>query len=358
MSGASVDIPYEKQVDPGANRGCGAACLSMVYRSLGQEVAQAEIWPAIARENRYGSIASTTHLMAKDALGRGFAALAFQARQPLPSLRLCRQLGIRAILNHRLNPELPTGHYTVLVDVDDKDVVLHDPFYGPVRRVPHAELLELWQPRFANSEIAGYMLIAIAAEPSAEKACWLCRTPLPPAVACPKCKEPVSLQPCGALRCINTSCVARMWNYLCCPSCDNLWTFSAGTSAAEGVADEKDAARPGGTPPNEALDFTPLFAELDKFSNLVLSLPAAANNPDIKRYTEALAARKEDLKQSQAVALQNLKAHKEQLAKLVQEAAEKQEAHRKKMEEVNKPSPPLDPNALGRALMKNLGWGQ
>jgi len=153
MSGAAAAIPYERQSDAQTNRDCGAACLSMVYRSLGQAVAQAEIWPAIAKENRFGSISSTTHLMAKDALSRGFAALAFQARHPLLSLQQCRDLGIRAILNHRLNPQRPTGHYTVLVDIDDKDVVLHDPFYGPSRQLSHAELLDLWQPNFPGSEI-------------------------------------------------------------------------------------------------------------------------------------------------------------------------------------------------------------
>ena len=32
------------------------------------------------------------------------------------------------------------------------------------------------------------------------------------------------------------------------------------------------------------------------------------------------------------------------------------EAHRKRMEELNRPSPPLDGNALGRALLKSLGF--
>ena len=158
----------------------------MVYRSLGKEVAPTEIWPAIAKENRFGSIASTTHLMAKDALSRGFAAVAFQARHPLQTLRLCCESGMRAILNHRLAPDSPAGHYTVLVDMDARDVVLHDPFYGPSRRVPHAELLELWQPRFPNSEIAGYLLIGIAA--AATRRAGLLAVPRATAarVACPR----------------------------------------------------------------------------------------------------------------------------------------------------------------------------
>src|SRR5438132_8149937 len=116
-------IPYEKQFDPKAYRTCGAACLSMVYRSLGKDVAQAEIWSAIAQRNRFGSLASTTHLMARDALSRGFDAVAIQARHPLQALLFCRQLGIRAILNQRLKHDAPAGHYTVFVNIDDKNVV-------------------------------------------------------------------------------------------------------------------------------------------------------------------------------------------------------------------------------------------
>src|ERR1035441_340400 len=142
MSAAA--IPYEKQLDSQTGRTCGAACLSMVYRSLGKAVPQTEIWPAIAKQTASGSLASMTHLMAQDAVNRGFRAVAIQARHPLQVLRLCREWGIRAIVNHHLKLDAPAGHYSVLVDLDDKGVVLHDPFYGPSRRLPHAELLELW----------------------------------------------------------------------------------------------------------------------------------------------------------------------------------------------------------------------
>ena len=49
------------------------------------------------------------------------------------------------------------------------------------------------------------------------------------------------------------------------------------------------------------------------------------------------------------------KAHQDEIAAMAQDAKEKQEAHRKKVEEMNKPSPPLDGDSLSRALLKNLG---
>jgi hypothetical protein len=365
MSGAAV-IPFEKQSDLRTNRSCGAACLSMVYRSLGQEVAQAEIWPVIAKENRFGNISSTTHLMAKDALSRGFAALAYQPRHPLLSLRLCCDLGVRAILNHRLGPELPTGHYTVLVDIDDKQVVLHDPFYGPSRPLSHAELLDLWQPNFPGSEIVGYILIAVAPLSSVVSVCDLCRTPIPASVECPRCKNPVNLQPGPLLRCVTRSCIARTWNYICCPSCDYTWTFSlqapgAGASTSESPGGAALSVQRAPAVPASAEDIwklSPLFGELDKFINHVLSLPIAANNPDIKRQLDFIIASKEKLKLAQAEELVHRKTHQEQLRKIQGPAMQREEAHRMKMEELNRPSPPLDAKALGRALLKNLGWGE
>jgi hypothetical protein len=368
MSAAEA-IPFEMQSDPQSNRTCGAACLSMVYRSFGKDIPQAKIWPAIAKENRFGSLASTTHLMAQDALSQGFHALAIQARHPLQALRFCRESGIRAILNHRLNRNSPTGHYTVLVDIDDANVLLHDPFFGPSRRLSHAELLELWQPRFPNSEIAGNVIIGIAANPPEVTACELCRTQMLPNVECPSCKKPVGLRPAALLGCLSGTCIARMWNYICCPFCDSTWTLALpaaqlGTAASDSPATPGAAASgikpqtPAAAPAAEqgSLNLDQLFAQLDKFGNHILSLPAAANHPEIRKQLDFITASKQKLKLAQAEALVHRKAHELQLAQLAEEAKQKEAAHRKKVEELTRPLPPLDGNALGHALLKNLGF--
>jgi hypothetical protein len=44
-----------------------------------------------------------------------------------------------------LQPDSPTGHYTVLVDLDNKSAVLHDPHFGPSRRVSHAAVRDRGQ---------------------------------------------------------------------------------------------------------------------------------------------------------------------------------------------------------------------
>jgi hypothetical protein len=355
MSAPAIVIPYEKQSDSEINRGCGAACLSMVYRSFGKELAQAQIWPLIAKQNRFGSIASTTHLMALHAVNQGFSAVVVQARHPLQVLRLCREGGIRAILNHRIQPDVSAGHFSVLVDLDDSSVVLHDPFFGPARRMSHAELLRLWHPQSLNSEIVGNVVIGIASEPAAMPACEFCHTPIPVKVDCPRCRKAVGLKPAALLGCIRDGCIARMWNYVCCPSCDFVWSFNeAGTSTAEfpGAA----AIPESGIPEPPSLD--KVFAELDKFCAHISALPAAANHPHLKEQLDFMAASKQKAKLAQAEQLASLKASQDKVDAQKAAAKQKEEARQKKAEERNTPLPPLDGAALAEALLKNLGFNK
>ena len=350
----AYSIAYQRQSSGDSNRTCGAACLSMVYRSFDMDVPQTKIWPAIAKPNRFGSLASTTHLMVADALERGFDAVAIQARHPLHVLGVCRAAGIRVILNHRLHSEAGTGHYTVLVDLGDQDVTLHDPYFGPSRRLAHAELLELWQPRFPNSEIVGSTLIAIAARQPGEAVCEICRNPFPASVACPQCHKPVALRPAAPFGCLSEACVARIWNYVCCPSCDEMWAFD--TVPPEAPAEAAGAAR--AAPEDQAespWNFEPLFRELDKFCSAVMALPVAAANPEILQQLAFIAASKDKLTLAAAEELANQKAQQQKMAAVAQASEQRGEAHRRKMEEMNTPSPPLDGNALGQALLKNLG---
>src|SRR5208282_5491983 len=371
MSAAeAISIPYQQQSDPQTKRSCGAACLGMVYRSLGKDVTEAEIWPAIAKQSRFGSFASTTHLMAQDAWNRGFAALAIQTRHPLQALKLCRDSRIRAVLNHRLKNDATTGHYSVLVDIDERNVVLHDPLYGPSRHLPHAELLALWQRRFCGSEIMGNVLIGISAHLPDQAECQLCHTPIPASVKCPQCDKPVYLQPAPLLGCMNSAWAGRMWNYLCCPACDYMWTFSLQPSQAKVAASDcsNEPVSPGtsNAPPPEAkmnaasqenpLSLDSLFDALDKFCNHILSQPATANHPEIKQQLDFIVASKEKLTLAVAEQTAQAQARREQQANLVRAAKQKNQAHRKRVEELNRPLPPLDGNALGRTLLQNLGY--
>ena len=377
MSQPALAIPYERQFDPHYTRTCGAACLNMVYRMLGREIPQDKIWLTIAKKNQYGSVASTTHLMTADALSRGFSAVAIQARDPLRVLRVCRDSGIHAILNHRLKPDSPVGHYTVLVDIDETHVTLHDPYFGPARRIEHAVLLDLWQARLPNSEIIGNFLIAVAPEGREQPPCAACHTELPPQVRCPRCKNPVALQPEEVLVCPNNSCEARLWNYVCCPACDLTWNFTieppraAAAPSASATATAIEASPPAAPSPSQpslaaapsnvsslssVLDLPKLFGELDKFCAFILSFPAAANHPEIKKQLDLIAGSKDQLTQAVAEEEAAQNARFAQLAAIKQQTQATREAHKKKIEELNKPLSPLDGDALARALLKNLGF--
>jgi hypothetical protein len=340
----SPTLPYERQLDLHNNRLCGAASLSMIYRSFSKAIPQAEIWPRISKLNRLGSVGSATYLMAQDALSRGFAALAIQARHPLQVLRLCRDNDIRAVLNHRIREDSPAGHYTVLVEIDGDSVVVHDPYFGPSRRLATTALLELWQPRYPNAEITGNMLIGIAEQSTVLPRCQVCGTLMPPAVNCPTCGQAVALQPAVLLGCVGANCPARMWNYVCCPFCDYTWSFSVEPSQTqEAVSEEK------------LWNLDRVFGEIDKFCAHVLSLPAAANRSDMLQYLDFLKASKDKLKMAQTEELSYLQMRQAQLTQLQQQSRQDEASLLKQQEEINQPAQALDGNALGQALLKDLG---
>lgn len=347
-------IPYEKQAEGPSNRACGAAALSMVYRSLAAaraadgrpglgDVSQDAIWARISKADRAGGLNCATHLMVKDALGRGLSAVALQATDPLRMLLRCHASGIHAILNHRLRPSSPAGHYTVLVGMDEAGVTVHDPAAGPSQRIPFGQLLELWQPRLPGSEIVGNVLIAIADDPPRVDACASCSVPIPAEAPCPQCKAGVPLAPSALVGCVGASCVNRSWLRVCCPSCDYTFPFvGAG-------ADEPPAAVEG------LWNLGPLFTQLDKFQAHIRSLPGIADRDDVKEQLALIDRKKVELR---------LAEHEEIARRKVEETqvAEKREAFEKEAEEIRKaqeaatsPAAPLDGNALAADLLKSLG---
>ena len=346
---AAYNIPYESQTQTDNNRTCGAASLSMVYRSLGKEVPQKEIWEKIAKVNRFGSLASTTHLMVKDALNRGFDAVAIQARHPLFALRLCRDAGIRVILNHRFHPDVPaTGHYSVLVDLGEHEVTLHDPYFGPSRRLSHEKLLRLWEPG-PSSEIVGEVLIAIAPRQPEAPACEICRTPVPAAIICPRCRKPVGLRPATSIGCIGEACVVRRWMHVCCPNCDYMWNFAEAPLTAIATAPEKPEEKP------DLFKLGKVFSEIDKFCALMAATPVAAANPKVMAQLELLKGTKQKLTDAAEKQMAIFQEHHDKRLALMQKGKQAKDAKQQKLEQLNKPLPPLDGNALGMALLRNMG---
>ena len=232
-------------------------------------------------------------------------------------------------------------------------------------RVPHVELLDLWLPRVAGSEIFGNVLIGVAREPGEAAGCWLCRTRTPAAIDCPKCGKPVGLRPGAVLGCANGSCVARLWNAVCCPACDCMFTFGVDLGGAtesrilyapEGAESGEEAAPASPADEQDPFQLMPVFAEIDKFITQVVGIPGLANHAEIRRQLDLMAARKMDLKLAMTEAVTNRALVKDRWSKLQEMTRRNAEASRQRQEQAARAIEPLDGNALGRALMKNLGF--
>ncbi len=200
---------------------CGAASLAMVYRSFGKQSSQRRIWERIARPGPNARRAARTNLLAVNALHHGLSALVLQASDPWQTLVQSAATGVRVILNHRLQADSPLGHYSVLVGIDDREVTLHDPQFGPNRRLERDELLDLWRPTPGPCEIVGQILVAIAPPEEDTAPCEFCGTTLPRSVPCPACQAAIPLQPTAPLGCVQETCPARTWRHLFCPYCDH-----------------------------------------------------------------------------------------------------------------------------------------
>lgn len=216
----TVDIPYERQHDGSSDRMCGAASLCMIYRSFQLECGQDQVWQDIAKKDVRGAARARTYVLAQNALSRGVAALVLQAKIPWKALERCAAVGARVIVNHRLDKESTFGHYSVLLDIDEEQLFLHDPKEGPHRRLGREEFLELWRPNRPSSEITGGVLVALTDRPESFAGCSVCGLTLPESIICPNCDEPIVLQPAAVLGCRDNSCPERTWQCLFCPKCD------------------------------------------------------------------------------------------------------------------------------------------
>ena len=216
-----ADVPYERQEGGQRGRMCGAAALCMAYRSFGIDAEQLEVWPRIATGGTKGRLGARTYLLARDALSNGLAALVLQASDPWGMLRRCQEQAVRVIVNHRSSNNSRTGHFSVPIAVDDEHITLHDPGTGPCRRIGRAQFLALWRPRGPHSEIAGNILVAIAASPANGAApCEKCGRSMPRSTSCPDCDKPIPLDPGAVFGCVDSTCEARLWSGIFCPQCD------------------------------------------------------------------------------------------------------------------------------------------
>jgi hypothetical protein len=226
----------------------------MAYRSLGLKCSQDEIWSRIALGAVDGQRSVRTSRLAADALGRRLSALTLQARDPWTALRRGADHGLRMILNQRGVAGSASGHFTVLVAIDERTAVLHDPELGPDRQLGRSTLLSLWSGDLGHPEITGNVFVALAASPAKTPACSVCWAPIPTSIACPQCQTVIVLEPAVALGCVDASCAGRSWSKIFCPECD------AGIRELGSVAAHPGGPSAGTGPVLSSMDLAKQFA--------------------------------------------------------------------------------------------------
>jgi ABC-type bacteriocin/lantibiotic exporter with double-glycine peptidase domain len=209
---------YEPQLAEPGTRACGAAALAMAYRSLGLACSQEQIWQRIASRSPRAGVRANS--LAADAIAQGLAAIVLQTHQPWRFLEACAAADVRVILNHRLARYSPWGHFTLLEQIEEQSIWLHDPQYGPHRCLAKEELLHLWQGCPGRTEIAGQVAIVIDQRRLEKASCLACRSDVPASLRCAHCKQQVPLQPVAVLGCFAADCPHRLWRQIFCPHCD------------------------------------------------------------------------------------------------------------------------------------------
>ncbi|MCX5666650.1 MAG: C39 family peptidase [Candidatus Omnitrophica bacterium] len=208
---AVVDIPYVKQ-KPNM---CGAACLSMAYKSFGEDYTQDEIFEFTATpcivdgKNRP---TNPIYKMAQDPLNRGYHAIAIQAKDPMVFFQLFSTIKdrIRVIVSMVPGVGVHGSHLMLLIDANEKDLVFHDPDKCPSYHLTREKFIKKW---------VSFGLIAISKDAPKAYSCPVCGGSVPDNVTCPKCDKSIPLEPKEVLGCVNDECSGKMWTLLFCPYC-------------------------------------------------------------------------------------------------------------------------------------------
>jgi Peptidase C39 family len=357
-----VDIPYERQTEPSSNRMCGAAALSMVYRSFGIRCSQAELWARLTDPVASTNVGARSYLLANDALSRGLSALVLRAKDPLRTLENCHVRQLRAILNHRPRRDSSNGHFTVLVDFVADQVVVHDPLAGPNTHILKSDLLELWQPLAGASEITGNVLVVVSRDRQSAPPCHQCGKAIPETIDCPGCGQSIALRPASVLGCITPICPERAWETLFCPRCDAvLMAAPQDSRGSRGPKPSETGSAQGSKPQkndDDPMKIVSLNQEIDKFLALLLSVNHGRPVPGAEQYFTAI----------RQVQTELLDLQKQQAAELRAKPAQPPPPRPPEPAPAPKPAPPPEPvaaeppprppvdwNELARKLIEEIG---
>ena len=111
MNGRTMQPPQFIAQESAGN--CGAAALAMVLGQFGYVETPQKIAELLTTIGPNGQPSIKTHALANHARGLGFATMVAQFSEPWQALIHCHEAGFGVIINHRLDKEKSTGHFSV-----------------------------------------------------------------------------------------------------------------------------------------------------------------------------------------------------------------------------------------------------
>ena len=222
-------MPYLAQLQPGT---CGAAALAMVLGKYDQPASVENIASELISKGPDGQPRIRTVQLAGYARKRGLLATIARLEQPWKAIYEAQRADVSVIINHRIDFEKPTGHFSVVTNFDPKagEIRLNDPQRGPDTKWSLAEMSELWSPSISNSQISGNIAIFCMPRPAGgvAGACMKCNSPElnPDYFQCEKCRNVLEPLEHYILGCLMPECPDRLWQEIFCPECDRPWSKS------------------------------------------------------------------------------------------------------------------------------------
>lgn len=134
LEGTRIEVPFVAQ----GPLLCGGAAAAMVERFWGARGVYGEDFLHLVREEEGGIRASE---LTSALTGRGYAVQAIQG-EPDRALAAMEE-GVPPIL--LLESGATRLHYVVLVGLEDDVTWIHDPNFGPARKIPREELMRRWR---------------------------------------------------------------------------------------------------------------------------------------------------------------------------------------------------------------------
>lgn len=126
---------------------CGPASLKMVLEYFGESRSEEEIAQRCRRDSELGT---NDAALAKAARSYGFDVV-IKNNSNFTNLKQWLKKGVPVIVNWFTrgrsdygDSEVPDGHYSVVVGLDEKNIYLQDPEIGALRKIEREDFLRVW----------------------------------------------------------------------------------------------------------------------------------------------------------------------------------------------------------------------